>query len=125
MDHAPDVLDIISSRKSTGEPFALATVVRTVAATAAKAGAKAVILPDGSISEGWIGGGCARAAVLKAAKDALADGRSRLVSVQPEEALSEQNVQAGDEKGGVRCVPHAALSLNDRQRGERACRGRD
>ena len=35
-------------RKATGQPFALATVVRTVAATAAKAGAKAVILPDGT-----------------------------------------------------------------------------
>ncbi len=82
MDRSTDILDIIATRKSAGEPFALATVVRTVAATAAKAGAKAVILPDGTISEGWIGGGCARAAVLKAAKDALSDGRSRLVSVQ-------------------------------------------
>ena len=77
-------------------------MVRTVAATAAKAGAKAVILPDGTISEGWIGGGCARAAVLKAAKDALADGRSRLVSVQPPDALDEQGVKAGDEQEGVR-----------------------
>ena len=70
MSRADDILDIIATRRSTGEPFALATVVRTVAATAAKAGAKAVILPDGTISEGWIGGGCARAAVLKAAQDA-------------------------------------------------------
>jgi xanthine dehydrogenase accessory factor len=97
-----DILDIISTRKAAGEPFALATVVRTVAATAAKAGAKAVILPDGTISEGWIGGGCARAAVLKAAKDALADGRSRLVSVQPAELLAEQGVAPGDEQQGVR-----------------------
>ena len=69
MSRADDILDIIATRKSTGEPFALATVVRTVAVTAAKAGAKAVILPDGTISEGWIGGGCARAAVLKAARN--------------------------------------------------------
>jgi xanthine dehydrogenase accessory factor len=102
MKQAPDILDIISTRKAAGEPFALATVVRTVAATAAKAGAKAVILPDGTISEGWIGGGCARAAVLKAARDALADGRSRLVSVQPPDALGEQGREAGEEKGGVR-----------------------
>ena len=102
MDHAPDILDIISTRKAAGEPFALATVVRTVAATAAKAGAKAVILPDGTISEGWIGGGCARAAVLKAAKDALADGRSRLVSVQPPDLLADHGVAPGDEQEGVR-----------------------
>src|ERR1700731_1913623 len=97
-----DILGIISARKATGEPYALATVVRTVAATAAKAGAKAMILPDGTISEGWIGGGCARAAVIKGAKDALADGQSRLVSVQPPDALSEQGHKAGEEEGGVR-----------------------
>ena len=102
MERAQDVLDIISTRKAAGEPFALATVVRTVAATAAKAGAKAVILPDGTISEGWIGGGCARAAVLKAAKDALADGKPRLVSVQPPDLLADHGVQAGDEQEGVR-----------------------
>jgi xanthine dehydrogenase accessory factor len=102
MEPAPDILDVISTRKAAGEPFALATVVRTVAATAAKAGAKAVILPDGTISEGWIGGGCARAAVLKAARDALADGKSRLVSVQPPDLLADHGVQAGDEQEGVR-----------------------
>ena len=102
MAAASDILVVISTRQAAGEPFALATVVRTVAATAAKAGARAVILPDGTISAGWIGGGCARAAVVKAAKDALADGRPRLVSVQPGDALDEQGLKAGDEHGGVR-----------------------
>ena len=102
MNSADDILDIISTRKSAGVPFALATVVRTVAATAAKAGAKAVILPDGTMSEGWIGGGCARAAVLKAARDALADGKSRLVSVQPPDELEGQGRKPGEEQGGVR-----------------------
>lgn len=102
MSHADDILDTISTRKLAGTPFALATVVRTVAATAAKAGAKAVILSDGTIPEGWIGGGCARAAVLKAARDAIADGKSRLVSVQPPEVLDNQGHKAGEEEGGVR-----------------------
>lgn len=102
MHRAIDILDIISSRKATGQPFALATVVRTVAATAAKAGAKAVILPDGTITEGWIGGGCARAAVLKAAKDALTDGQARLVSVQPPDLLETHGRAAGEDHGGVR-----------------------
>src|SRR5499425_2386770 len=102
MKKATDILGIISSRRAAGEPFVLATVVRTVAATAAKAGAKAVILPDGTISEGWIGGGCARAAVIKTAKDAFADGRSRLVSVEPPDELDKQGYKAGEEKGGVR-----------------------
>jgi xanthine dehydrogenase accessory factor len=110
LDHAADILDHISTMKAKGEPFALATVVRTVAATAAKAGAKAVILPDGTISEGWIGGGCARAAVLKAARDAIADGKSRLVSVQPPDVLQEQGIAAGDERSGVRFVKNMCPS---------------
>src|SRR6202161_4611384 len=100
MNRADDILDTIATRKSAGEPFALATVVRTVAATAAQAGAKAVILPDGTISQGWIGGGCARAAVLKAAKDALADGKSRLVAVAPGDVPDGQGPHGGDEQDG-------------------------
>ena len=57
-----DVMDMVSQLKQRGEPFVVATVVRTVAVTAAKAGAKAVIMPDGTILGGWIGGGCASAA---------------------------------------------------------------
>ena len=97
MSRADDILNSIA-RKSSGEPFALATVVRTVAATAAKAGAKAVILRDGTISEGWVGGGCARAAVLQAARDALADGKSRLVSVQAPDELEGQGHKPGEER---------------------------
>jgi xanthine dehydrogenase accessory factor len=101
-EHATDILGLVSAMKAKGEPFALATVVRTVAATAAKAGAKAVIRPDGTVTEGWIGGGCARAAVVKAAKEALKDGQPRLVSVQPPDVLQEQGIQAGDERAGIR-----------------------
>jgi xanthine dehydrogenase accessory factor len=65
------------------EPFALATVVRTVAASAAKPGAKALIRADGSLV-GWIGGGCTRAAVERAARHTLADGEARLIRIRPQ-----------------------------------------
>lgn len=97
-----DVLDLISRLKAAEEPFALATVVRTVSVTAAKAGAKAIIRPDGRIEAGWIGGGCARGATLKAAREALADGQSRLISIQPENLLEELGVKPGDSRDGVR-----------------------
>jgi xanthine dehydrogenase accessory factor len=70
--------------------------------TAAKAGAKAIIRPDGTIVAGWIGGGCARGAVLKAAREALADGEPRMVSVQPENLLAELGVKPGENRDGVR-----------------------
>jgi xanthine dehydrogenase accessory factor len=95
------VLEQAAQRQAKGQAFALATVVRTVSVTAAKAGAKALIAPDGSIEEGWIGGGCARAAVVKAARQCMADGRSRLVSIAPKDALIELGAAAGEERGGV------------------------
>lgn len=97
-----DVIDLVAQMKAAEQAFVLATVVRTVSVTAAKAGAKAIIRPDGSIAAGWIGGGCARGAVLKAARDALADGAPRMVSVQPENLLAELGVAAGDDRDGVR-----------------------
>jgi xanthine/CO dehydrogenase XdhC/CoxF family maturation factor len=75
-----EVIDLVAQLKAAEQPFALATVVRTVSVTAAKAGAKAVIRPDGTIVAGWIGGGCARGAVLKAAREALVDGQARMIA---------------------------------------------
>jgi len=100
-DTPQDIHALVARLKAEGAGFVLATVVRTVAATAAKAGAKAVILPDGTLHAGWIGGGCARGAVLRAARDALADGEPRLVSVAPEEVLAAQGVAAGEARAGV------------------------
>jgi xanthine dehydrogenase accessory factor len=95
------VIEQAALRQAQGQTFALATVVRTVSVTAAKAGAKALIGPDGSIEEGWIGGGCARAAVVKAARQCMLDGQSRLVSIAPKDVLAELGAAAGEERGGV------------------------
>jgi len=97
-----DLMDLVAQMKAAEQAFVLATVVRTVSVTAAKAGAKAIIRPDGTIVAGWIGGGCARGAVLKAAREALADGIPRMVSVQPDDLLAELGVKPGETKEGVR-----------------------
>ena len=97
-----EVMDLVTQMKAAEQAFVLATVVRTVSVTAAKAGAKAIIRPDGTIVAGWIGGGCARGAVLKAAREALADGEPRMVSVQPEDMLAELGVKPGEHRDGVR-----------------------
>ena len=97
-----EVMDLVAQLKAAEQAFVLATVVRTVSVTAAKAGAKAIIRPDGTIVAGWIGGGCVRGAVLKAARDALTDGEPRMVSVQPENLLVELGVKPGENRDGVR-----------------------
>jgi xanthine dehydrogenase accessory factor len=97
-----EVMDMVAQMKAAEQAFVLATVVRTVSVTAAKAGAKAIIRPDGTIVAGWIGGGCAKGAVLKAAREALVDGEPRMVSVQPENLLAELGVKPGETREGVR-----------------------
>src|SRR3979490_3425469 len=97
-----EVMDLVAQMKAAEQAFVLATVVRTVSVTAAKAGAKAIIRPDGTITAGWIGGGCARGGVLRAAREALADGEPRMVSVQPENLLAELGVKPGENRDGVR-----------------------
>src|SRR3982074_679880 len=99
-----DTMDLVSRLKAADEAFALATVVRTVSVTAAKAGAKAVIRPDGRITAGWIGGGLARGAVLKGGRHAAAEVEPTLVSVQPGALLAELGVKPGENRDGIRFV---------------------
>ena len=100
MTPTTDMAELVCRLKAGGENFAVATVIRTVSVTAAKPGAKAVIDANGQIVEGWIGGGCARGAVIKAARKAIEDGQPRFVSIQPQELLAEQGLASGDERDG-------------------------
>ena len=63
-------------------PFALVSVVRVEAPTSARAGDKALVTDDGQI-EGWVGGGCAQPAVVRAVRLALGDGRARMIRITP------------------------------------------
>jgi xanthine dehydrogenase accessory factor len=103
MSMAADILDdSMDALRRSGTPFAIATVVRTVAANSARPGAKAILLEDGTIADGWIGGGCARGAIARAARDAIADGAPRFISLRPEDLLEAEGVTAGEERDGVR-----------------------
>jgi len=100
-DVTRDLSTLMTRLQGNREPFVLATVVRTISVTAAKAGAKAVIAQDGSIVGGWIGGGCARSAVQKAARAAFEDGETRLISIQPADLLAELGVEPGEKREGI------------------------
>ena len=87
-----DMAEVVTDLKRGDHPFAFATIVRTAGATAAKPGAKAVLSADGTILRGWLGGGCTRGAVKRAALEALQSGQPQLISVAPEELLAEKGV---------------------------------
>jgi xanthine dehydrogenase accessory factor len=91
MPETVDIVDCMTAMRGDHQPFAVATVVRTEDATAAKAGARAVIRADGSVV-GWIGGGCALVAVRKAAARALLDGKARMIRVRPAARAGEDSL---------------------------------
>ena len=47
---------------------------------------------------------------MKAAREALADGRSRLVSIRPENLLHELGVKAGEDREGVKFASNTCPS---------------
>lgn len=111
-----DLADAAQEMRARDEPFAFATIVRTAGATAAKPGAKALLGADGTILQGWLGGGCTHAAVKQAALQALLEGEPQLVSVAPEDLLAEKGVAAGDELDGTRfarngCPSRGAIDI--------------
>ena len=98
---SPDIADAAEDLRARSEPFAFATIVRTAGATAAKPGAKALIGADGTILRGFLGGGCTRGAVRRAALEAMETGAPQLVSVAPEDLLDAMGVAPGAGADGV------------------------
>jgi xanthine dehydrogenase accessory factor len=74
--------------RSDRTPFVLATVVRAERPTSAKAGDRALVLPDGTV-EGFVGGTCAESTVRLQGLRLLATGESTLLRITPEEAAEE------------------------------------
>jgi len=93
---------IADQLRAEGTPFAVATVVRTLASTAAKPGMKALVLGNGDFADGWLGGGCVTAAVKKAAIVAIKTGKATLVCLRPEELLAD--IEDAAEDGMVQVV---------------------
>ena len=87
-----DVLAHAQRLQQQGEPFCLVSVLRVMAPASARPGDKAVVSSQ-RIEAGWIGGGCAQPAVLRTVKQALADGRSRLIRITPSEEGTERELQ--------------------------------
>ncbi len=105
-------LDYLSEAQrlaATGQPFALATVVRAEKPTSAKAGARAIITPDGALS-GWVGGSCAQPTVIREAVKALQDGQPRLIRLTPPEKMG-QAPREGVVEVALTCISGGTLEV--------------
>lgn len=97
-----DALDDTCRRlRAEGTPHAVATVVRTAEATSAKAGAKAIVSATGEILEGWVGGGCARGAIGRAAIKAIERNEPVLVALRPDDRLEAEGVEPCEVRDGM------------------------
>ena len=90
------IIDCMARAQGDNQPYVVATVVRTEDSTAGKPGDKAIIRADGTVV-GWVGGGCALAAVKKAAAAALQDGQPRLIRVRPKDMMAGETPPDGVE----------------------------
>ena len=104
-----DLYDKIQALRDTGNPFAIATVVRAEKPTSAKVGAKAIITEDGSLN-GWIGGSCAEPTVKREAKKALQDGQPRLIRLCPPEKMGQAPQEAVIEIA-ITCISGGTLEI--------------
>jgi xanthine dehydrogenase accessory factor len=104
-----DYLARAHALSASGQPFALATVVRAERPTSAKAGAKAIITPDGALA-GWVGGSCAQPTVIREALKALEDGQPRLVRLTPPEKLGRAS-QEGVVEVALTCISGGTLEV--------------
>lgn len=103
-----DRIDELARRlKDANRPFVIATVVRTEDLTSAKPGAKALVGDQGNI-EGWVGGGCVQPAVRQAARQAIDDGRARLIRIRPGKVKSNES---GIEEYEAHCHSGGTLDI--------------
>ena len=71
-----------------GRAYAIATVVARRAPSSSRVGQKAIVESDGGF-HGWLGGSCIEPVVRKEAREALRDGRPRLIVLAPD-SLSDR-----------------------------------
>ncbi|MFQ6008875.1 MAG: XdhC family protein [Candidatus Zixiibacteriota bacterium] len=73
-----DIYELIAEKRKAGQPFILATIVRTAGASPRAPGAKMLVYPDGSIS-GTIGGGTFEKLVIDDSLSLLQSGDCHLL----------------------------------------------
>lgn len=64
--------------RSSGESFAVATVIEVIGSASAKTGSKAIFSSEGKNLLGWIGGGCAERFIGEESKEAIIEKKSRI-----------------------------------------------
>ena len=108
--HSLDVLAAAQRLQQQQTDFCLVSVLRVQAPASARPGDKAVVTAQG-IAAGWIGGGCAQPAVLRTVRQALADGRARMIRIAPTADTAEPRELDDVLEFGMACHSGGTLEL--------------
>jgi xanthine dehydrogenase accessory factor len=98
--------ELVRELSGRDEAYALVTVVRAIAPTSAYLGAQAVVRRDGTL-HGWIGGGCARGVVIRAAQAAIRTGEPKLVRISNDQVYAADDV----EHYAMSCASNGSVEL--------------
>jgi xanthine dehydrogenase accessory factor len=104
-----ELLALANQLESQRQPFLTATVVWARGPSSGKTGSTAIVMPDGKVT-GWIGGACAEPVVLRNAREALVDGKPRLLFLGTTDevaAISRPDVTAVP----ISCTSEGALEV--------------
>jgi xanthine dehydrogenase accessory factor len=99
------VLEQAGEMTRRGQAFALATVVWRQGPSSGQQGSRAIITASGEL-HGWIGGACAEPAVIREARQVIAEGRPRLLLLGSTDWFGAAS--RGDPGHGVRGLPGKA-----------------
>jgi xanthine dehydrogenase accessory factor len=103
---ANELLQLAQELNIAHESYAMVTVVRVTPPNSAAPGAQAIVRSDGSL-HGWIGGGCAKPAVVGAALEAIRLGVPKLVRISNQAAAAG----AGVELHRMPCASNGEIEL--------------
>ncbi|HCU94268.1 MAG TPA: xanthine dehydrogenase [Actinobacteria bacterium] len=104
-----DVLERASELARQGQAFALATVVWRQGPSSGQLGGRAIITASGEV-RGWIGGACAEPAVIREARQVIAEGGSKLLLLGTREQFGEA-VPEGMTVVPISCQSEGALEV--------------
>lgn len=105
-----ELLGLAADLSRRHQPFLTATVVWARGPSSGKRGSTAIIQPDGTVS-GWIGGACAEPVVLREARDAMADGKPRLLFLGTEADIASVGSRSDVITVPISCTSEGALEV--------------
>jgi xanthine dehydrogenase accessory factor len=105
-----ELLELAADLSRRHQPFLTATVVWARGPSSGKRGSTAVLTPDGTV-HGWIGGACAEPVVVRESREAMIDGKPRLLFLGTEEDIAMVEDRPDVTTVPISCTSEGALEV--------------